>query len=183
MHQHSPAFIEMFQKGNPKSIPILIMLYYDELLKFSLRITKSKSEAEEIVQDAFTVLWQRRSGFFSDLSIRKYLFKVVKNKSLNSQKKTDRRKKTLNAYAHSETELTVAIEIDMGGDDYLLIKLWREIEKLPPQPKAALSLLAKGKSIKEVAGIMKLKESTVRAIKQRGITALRKKIRSFFTTW
>ncbi len=183
MHQHTPAFVQMFQMGNPKSIPILIMLYYDELLKFSLRITKSKSEAEEIVQDAFTILWQRRSGFFSDLSIRKYLFKVVKNKSLNSQKKTARRKKTLNAYAHSETELTVAIEIDMGGDDYLLIKLWREIEKLPPQPKTALSLLAKGMPIKEVVGIMKLKESTVRAIKLRGIAALRKKIRCFFTAW
>lgn len=177
MHQESSLL--MLQSGNQKVLPLLIIVYYDELFKLSFRITRNKLETEEIVQDAFSVLWQNRAGFTTSLSIRKYLFRVVKNKSLNSLKKSNRRKKRQNEYTQFSSERTIYIEIDKKNEEYLLIKLKREIEKLPTQPKIVLTLIILGKSIKEIASMMKLKEATVRSIKQRGISALRKKLRSF----
>ncbi len=61
------AYRELFDKFGPK-------IYH-----FSLSYLKSKDESEELVQDVFLKLWERRSSIDASQSIEAFLFKMAVN--------------------------------------------------------------------------------------------------------
>lgn len=57
------------------------------LVHFANSIVNSRSDAEEIVQDMFVAIWEKRNQLMFDDSLKNYLFTGVKNKCLNHIKK------------------------------------------------------------------------------------------------
>lgn len=66
--------------------------YYSMLCLVAYDMVKSKHLAEEIVDDVFFNLWQKRNSIEINKSIRAYLVRSVKNRSINwlEQTKTER---------------------------------------------------------------------------------------------
>lgn len=48
-----------------------------------MKFTRSKDSAEEVVQDVFVNLWEKRFTLVVNSSLRAYLFTAVRNQSLN----------------------------------------------------------------------------------------------------
>jgi RNA polymerase sigma-70 factor (ECF subfamily) len=65
------AFEEMFKT------------YYGDLCKFCLRYVREETMAEEIVQEVFINIWERRTSLSISTSIKAYLYTAVKNRSFN----------------------------------------------------------------------------------------------------
>lgn len=71
------------QNSDHSAIQWLYEKYYIGLCVYANRFIKSKSSSEEIVQQTFLKLWEKREKLDIKESIQAYLFTTVKNKCLN----------------------------------------------------------------------------------------------------
>lgn len=62
-------------------------LYKSKLYWYCLKFTRSEETAEEIVQDVFVTVWEKRASLDPALSINAYLYTLAKHRVLNHQKK------------------------------------------------------------------------------------------------
>ncbi len=69
--------------GDKKAFDLLFRVLYSRLLSFTLTYVRDKPIAENMVQDAFLLLWERRETLHPDSNIQAWLLTVVKNNALN----------------------------------------------------------------------------------------------------
>ena len=70
-------------EGDESAFCELYALYKDRLMWFSLKFLKSRDMAEDVFQDAFTVVWQSRRFINPDASFSSYLYTIMRNRILN----------------------------------------------------------------------------------------------------
>ena len=76
-----------FKKGDEKAFEILFQKYHKKLYAFLYKLLNSKEDAEEIVQNTFIKIWERREDFIADYSFESFLFTIAKNAFLNETRK------------------------------------------------------------------------------------------------
>lgn len=70
-------------EGEEDAFCELYAAYKNRLIYFAMRFLKSREYAEDIFQDAFTIVWQRRRFINPDASFSAYLYTIVRNRILN----------------------------------------------------------------------------------------------------
>ena len=126
--------IRAFKKGNTIAFEKLFQKYHKKLYAFLFHLLHSKEDAEEIVQETFIKIWEKREDFIEGYSFNSFLFTIAKNAFLNlNRKKINRRV--------FENHLDFLEEISTGKtDDYVIFQETRNIintiiEGLPPKRK------------------------------------------------
>ncbi len=153
--------IRDFKKGDSRAFEKLFQKYHKKLYAFLFNLLHSKEDAEEIVQETFIKIWEKREDFIDGYSFHSFLFTIAKNAFLNLNRKKINR-------VVFEDRLNFLEEISSGRtDDYILFKETKEIintiiEGLPPKRKE-IFLLRKieGLSRKEIAEELNISISTV----------------------
>ena len=69
--------------SNLESVEQLFRQYYKVLRVYAFRFVNDWDIAEDVVQDVFVALWNKRTDIEFDGAVKAYLFKAVYNKSLN----------------------------------------------------------------------------------------------------
>lgn len=69
--------------GDAHAYEAVFREYHARLCSFAYSYLENRSEAEEIVQDLFLALWQKREQLEVRTSLRAYLFTAVRNRVLN----------------------------------------------------------------------------------------------------
>ena len=69
--------------GDEDAFCELYAAYKNRLIYFVMRFLKSREYAEDIFQDAFTIVWQGRRFINPDASFSAYLYTIVRNRILN----------------------------------------------------------------------------------------------------
>lgn len=69
--------------GNEDAFCELYAAYKNRLIYFAMRFLKSREYAEDVFQDAFTIIWQGRRFINPDASFSSYLYTIVRNRILN----------------------------------------------------------------------------------------------------
>lgn len=80
-------YILDLKKGSYRAFDALYTMYARRLYAYALKITKSTSDAGEIVQDTFVNLWTHRENIVPSDSLQAYLFAITKNVILNKFRK------------------------------------------------------------------------------------------------
>lgn len=75
--------IELIKNDDEYALKVLFDRYFTSLCSFSAKITTQNTLAEEAVADAFIELWKRRAYLEIKENTKAYLFKMVRNISLN----------------------------------------------------------------------------------------------------
>ena len=79
--------IKALQQGDEKALTEIFKRYWKRLYFMALRRTGVHEIAEELVQDLFADLWDKRENLFKNSStpfnLAAYLLTCVKNKTLN----------------------------------------------------------------------------------------------------
>jgi RNA polymerase sigma-70 factor (ECF subfamily) len=139
-------------------------LFFFRLYQFAFLYVHSKESAEEVVNDVFLSLWQKRKTLDTINNINVYLYVAVKNASLNWLRKNRR------VFTVSIDELRVDHLHLVPNPEILLITrefqslILKAIEQLPPRCKIIFKLIKEdGLSYKEVASILDLSVKTVDA--------------------
>jgi RNA polymerase sigma-70 factor (family 1) len=126
--------IKAFKKGDEKAFELLFEKYHRKLYSYIYSMLQSKEDAEEIVQEAFIKIWEKRELYNEDYPFNSFLFKIAKNAFLNSLRKKVNRKVT-------EENWDILIDAHTKpADEYLIYEETRGvieavIGNLPPKRK------------------------------------------------
>ena len=89
----------------------LYLIYYPKLVRFAKEFVMSEEEAENITQDVFTDLWEKRESMNHIENMNAYLFRLVRNKCLDYLKhKVFEQKYVENVKASFEIELNLKLQ-------------------------------------------------------------------------
>ena len=75
--------VEDVKKGMATAFDNLYGLYSHKLYLFALSILKSREDAEEIVQNTFFKIWDKRQSIDSNLTFKSFLFTVAYNMTVD----------------------------------------------------------------------------------------------------
>ena len=149
------------KNGNEQAFEKVYRLYGPRLFGRLMNLVKSDSEAREILQDVFLVLWERRESIDPEKSFRSFIFKIAENKVYDFFRKVARDKNRLALLIAAASENFIFIE-DSRQDDIKLAVLQKAIEGLPPQRQQVFRLCKlEGKSYKEVSELLQISVSTI----------------------
>ena len=150
-------------KGDKDCFLNIYRKFKDKVFYYTLKITRSDSIAEEIVQEVFVKLWTKREQINPDFPFSSYLFRITHNHTINILKRnTFEEKVKKNLYAKSRTSHSTT-EDQVIYNDYLKI-LNDAIDQLPPKRKDIFDLSRlQGVSHDDIATQMGISKNTVKS--------------------
>jgi RNA polymerase sigma-70 factor (family 1) len=159
-----------------KSFPLFFKEWFPSVVCFSSRFTMDLQAAEDIAEDAFIALWERRKNFGHLKAAKSFLYTAARNASLNwlaAKNVREENSKQLGYLALFEDKNALH-EITRAES---LHKLAAAINELPLQCRKVIDLLyLEGKSREEAAKVLNLSINTIKSQRTRAISLLRKKV-------
>jgi len=153
-------------------------LYYQELCRLAYSILKDRGPSEEIVQDVFLKVWDKRNKLEVKTSLKSYLYSSVRNSCFNYIKhlKIEREyadKQENNFYSFDATEDKVA------GNE-LNHAINKALEELPEKRREVFELSRfEGMKYNEIAAHLNISVKTVEAQMGHALAFLRGRLREF----
>ncbi len=93
MQDQAIALYRRFLNGDEKGLEELLSLYEHGLLRFIYSYVKDEALAQDVLQEVFIQLYFKRTFKERDgASLKTYIYKIARNKSLNAVKKRKRKK-------------------------------------------------------------------------------------------
>ena len=124
--------IEQEEWVDEQAFEMVFKSHFRALHAYALAIVKDSAEAEEVVQNVFLKLWEKRENLKISTSLKAYLYKAVYHGSINQLKHEKVRMK------HSEQQLY--INQQEAASESMAFREERE-EELSERFKRALNLL------------------------------------------
>jgi RNA polymerase sigma-70 factor (family 1) len=160
-----------FKEGNEEGLAILFRNYYPVLVVFACKYI-SNDAADEIVNEAFYKVWEKRHLINSLSHFRSYLYKIVYHDCLKAKRST-----TLQTIDNADEPVD---DFDYSAEvikSETLRLLYQAIDTLPAQCKQVFThLYVEGKTVRETADEMGIAVSTVKAQKARGLILLKTRL-------
>jgi RNA polymerase sigma-70 factor (family 1) len=154
-------WVAELKNGNALAFDELFRIYGKRLYHFSLGYLKSKTDAEEVVQEVFMKIWHNRSSLDPELSFNAYLFKIAYRHIAERFRKITQEKKYLHDIA-SETLVFTADMDERSNYQSLLELVERLIQKLPERQKEVIILRRiEGLSVADIADRLDISPKTV----------------------
>ncbi len=145
------AFATLYQQH----LPIL----YQYVYRFS---KQSKTTTDEIVQEVFITIWEKKETLIGIQSFSAYAYKIAKNKLLNSLKKEVSTQKMHEQLASLQPQYDASTEKGLVYADYHSSAL-RAIAQLPEKRKQIFLLSTQYElSLDEIAAQMQVSKSRVK---------------------
>jgi RNA polymerase sigma-70 factor (family 1) len=79
--------VRNIQQADTNAFRLLYDGFHRDLYKFAQNTVKSKALAEDIIQDTFVKIWDKRAQLDPDKSIKSYLFTICRNFCLDTLQK------------------------------------------------------------------------------------------------
>lgn len=76
--------------------------HYEELSRYAFSILKDQEESEDVVQQLFVKLWEKKERVMVTTNVRAYLFRSVYNGCMNEIKKMERKGRHVTEDEHLE---------------------------------------------------------------------------------
>lgn len=169
---------EKIKKSDEKAFEFLFHKYYGILCSFAIKIINDDVAAEEIVQDFFVKLWEKREQVFIETSVKNYFFRSVKNLCLN----LIQHNKTKIKHAQillSEIENNLSDENNYPEVD-LFLKIEESINSLPEKRQEIFRLSREeGLKYHEIANKLNISIKTVETQISLAIKTLRDKLKNY----
>lgn len=193
MRDNGILYYRRFLDGDEQGLEALISLYRHGLLRFIYAYVKDEALAEDVLTDVFFTLYYKRSFQEQDgATLKSYLYKIARNKSLNLLKKQKRRREiSLDALTFSNAQneelprAFLALKSDMPTPDEALERkedasiLYRALANIREEYKEVLLLrYIDGMSPEEIAKVLKKGQKQVYNLLSRGKAALKKELQS-----
>lgn len=172
--KHAP-FLQLLRQGDTTGLRHFYGVFYQPMCFYLEKMQLDPFIIEEIVQDVFLKLWEKRTDFDHVLRLRGFLYTCCRNAALNHIEKEKRTGAKLTAIEGTQI-------VDWSADNQMIyIEMLREIHQaireLPTHCKNVMELLLlEDKTPEEVALQLGITRSTVYNQKKRGITILQSKL-------
>lgn len=148
-------------EGDEDAFCELYAAYKNRLIYFAMRFLKSREYAEDIFQDAFTVVWQSRRFINPDASFSSYLYTIVRNRILNQLRDSANQDKL------REQILSQAVNYTNETKDEILVNdlrqfISRALQQLTPRQREIFEMSRERQmSHREIAEALGISVNTV----------------------
>lgn len=95
IHHNEKDLFRLIAEGNELAFRRFFDLHNKKLFIFAMELLKSSADAEEIVQESFTKLWVNRKDLADIDNPGGYLYRIVRNSTLDLIRKIAREKKLI----------------------------------------------------------------------------------------
>ena len=153
--------VKNLRQGNVKAFDDLFNKYSPRIFNFSLKYLKSEEDAEEVVQEVFLYVWDKRDGLKPDSAFNAYIFTIAYNiiKKQFNKKSRDNALKDALIYNFLQQENNLDKVIDYK---FLLEKVELIIKALPARRKEIfVKRKYEGLSVKQIAEELEISPNTV----------------------
>lgn len=164
--------------GYAYNVETVFKEYYSPLCYFASQYIQDDSITEDIVQDVFISLLEKKVTFQTELHLKNFLYLSVRNACLNALRNKVSREKYIEFITREESS-------ENFEDNLILTEVHKElaeaVEKLPPECRKVFDLsYFQGKDNETVAEELGLSVNTVKAQKARGKKILREGLKDIF---
>jgi len=140
---------------------------------------RDEDQAMDIVQDIFTILWNRNVDIQINTSIKTYLYSAVRNHTLNYSNRGKLKDKYLDSLSEFLERGELHTEEQVNFRDFAR-RIDREIDSFSPKMKTIFELSRKqGLSNKDIAIELNITDHTVKKTINRALQRLRTQVSSF----
>ncbi len=156
------ACFQALAKGDLNVFEAFFEAYKKRVFGVALKMLKSPSEAEDIVQEVFLSIWQLRARLDGIHDPEAYLFTITHNTIYTHLRKASRNEQLLNAILYYIAQKQNTTEETVAAHE--AAKLIREaVQQLSPQQRTIFELSKQeGLSYHEIAERMQISQNTVR---------------------
>jgi len=178
MKSLSNSLLKQFRNGDNFALKKIYERYFDALYLFGMKYVTSKDVMEDIIQEVFIKVWEKRSYFFHELALKAFLYKSVKNSCLNhiehqTVKKKFEKRQDQNSYDENIFYRNI-IEEEVNRH------ITEAVKKLPESARIIYLLSLKGVKNKDIAEDLKISINTVKTQKLRASKFLKEKLKNEF---
>ncbi|MEP7375280.1 MAG: sigma-70 family RNA polymerase sigma factor [Chitinophagaceae bacterium] len=165
-----PDFILAFRAGEEHAFDKVFRVFFGPLSFYANQYVKDEKLAEDLVQDCFVELWQRRKKLDHIESIKSYLYRCVYNHCVSALKKNNRKLVVMDELPVEPVEShIVAAET--------LAQILKVIDHLPQRMQQVLRMYyLEEKSFIEIGREIGIDPETARSHRYRAIQFVRKTI-------
>ena len=170
--------LSLFRKDDDEAFAELYNRYATKVRALAFSKVNSIEAAQEIVQEIFSGLWERRSSLYID-TVANYLAVAVKYRAINHIKSQLAFRKYTNLY---KAFVKVSEEDTLEAVQFLNLTeaIEEGVQKLPQKTQLVFRLnRMEGKSISEIAVKLKLSEKAIKYHISRSIKELRFHLKEF----
>lgn len=152
----------------------------DPLYSFALKLTRDRSDAEDLVSDTLLRAFDRWEQYRLGTNIRAWLFTIQYHTFVSRKRRIEAREVPLEADADERAPVTVVGEADPEGrfyDSFLDEEITRAIDALPEEYRTAV-VLSDVHELRyaEIAEILGIPEGTVKSRLFRGRRLLQRRL-------
>jgi len=147
--------------GNQASFQKLYIKYASKLFSFSRKYLSSQDDAEEIVQEVFIRIWEKKDNIDENQSFSSYVIQAAKHRIFNGFRKKVNEQAYLDFLIHTDESSRNYTELDV---EYHEIKSKAEdaIKSMPPRRQEIFRLSREaGLKNKEIAEKLEISIKTV----------------------
>ena len=164
--------LDKLKDGDPLAYNQLFAKYYMPLCVYSLKYCDSFQLAEDIVQDFFVKIWDEKIYLKFEDPMSPYLFKAIKNNTLQAIKKQSRFQ--FDAIEKMVNNLIEEEPLDFANLEEEKKILFQQLEALPEKSKAVFkAIVLENLKYKEVAERLDISVNTVKTHYSRALKQLR----------
>ena len=173
------TIVEKIRQNDERVFEYLFKTYHARLCFYCFRIIGDKDSVQEIVHDVFINIWVNRKKWQPKSSIKAYLYKAVKNRSINylKQKGSFLKSNLLieEVEIHSHNNPAFILDAKEISEAYK-----SAVDKLPEKSRQIVILVKEnGLSYKEAAEIQNVSVKTVETQMRLSFQKLRKMLKHF----
>ena len=173
--ENEDVIMRSFREGDKHAFRWIHDQMVRPLTYFVENIIFSHTDAEDIVANAFYKLFNAREGMKSYEHVKRWLYVIVRNESIDYLRSKRRLRESHTEVAYLESAAEGQLETERVKTE-VFQKILAEIENLPRQRKAILrAYFFEQKSTAEIAENMGLNSQTVLNHKAKALDSLRKK--------
>ncbi len=169
------GLVKRLSKGNLLAFNTLFEEYSGRIFRFAKGYLKSEAVSEEVVQEVFTIIWEKRESLNPDLSFKSYIFTI----SFNIIRKHFRKNKIISKYLKEEVEYDFDNKTLHTVDYNSLYEYVTDIVEQLPLRRREIFVKSRfeGLSIKEISEELKISHKTVENQLTDALKYIRTKIR------
>ena len=172
------TLFRQIREGDRKAFKILFDTWYAPLCHYASHFLNDDDQAEEVVQELFVKLWEKKKELFIETSLKHYLFRSVRNQCLNLIRQNKVRK--LHALKLRDALLTEDSPEDYRITPEALLKIEEGIASLPEKRQEIFRLnRQEGLKYREIAEKLGISVKTVEVQMGAALKTLREKFRDF----
>ncbi|TWV15726.1 RNA polymerase sigma-70 factor [Bacteroidaceae bacterium HV4-6-C5C] len=176
MDINDDVFLEKINSQSPTAYHELYNEYYKALVIYAANFLATTDTAEDIVQEIFATIWEKKISFISLQSLKTYLYNSTRNAALNYLKHQNVETGYIQYMLDTYKEIT---EEDTNEEEVYRI-LFKSIDQLPPRCHEIFVLHMEGKKNEEIAQALGLSIETVKTQKKRALQSLKRQMGSLF---